>query len=281
MLSYRHGFHAGMHADVLKHAVLVHMLQYLVQKEKPLWYIDTHAGAAEYSLESRHAKTSGEHATGISRLWPRSDIPKSLAPYLDLIRTWNPDGVLRHYPGSPGIADRLLRKTDRLRLFELHPTEIRVLQKQFQNAAPRVIAQAGDGFESLLALLPPLSRRGLVLIDPSYEDKRDYQRVIAALQGGLERFATGTYMVWYPQIRRREAQDFPQKLKRLRPAGWLHVTLTVKAPPTDGFGIYGSGVFVFNPPYTLPDTLASFVPYLARTLGQDGEATHRLECKLE
>jgi 23S rRNA (adenine2030-N6)-methyltransferase len=281
MLSYRHGFHAGMHADVLKHTALVHMLEYLTQKEKPVWYIDTHAGAAEYSLEDRYAKTSREHETGIARLWDRTDLPAVLERYIAVVKAWNPDGSLRCYPGSPGIANRLLRRSDRLRLFELHPTEVRVLQKQFDDAAPRVIAAAGDGFEALPALLPPPSRRGLVLIDPSYEDKADYQRVIAALQAGLERFATGTYAVWYPQLKRRESQDFPQRLKRVRPEGWLHATLTVKAPPADGFGIFGSGLFIINPPYPLPGLLNEALPALVRLLGQDRDAGWRLESKLD
>lgn len=281
MLSYRHAFHAGNHGDVLKHCVLALLLQHLAQKEKAFWCIDTHAGAASYALRGERAARNAEFETGIGRLWGRTDLPAGLDPYLKQVRAHNPDGLLKYYPGSPWIAERLLRKHDRLRLFELHSTEIRVLQEHFRHAAPRVIAQRGDGFEGLLALLPPPPRRGLVFIDPSYEDKRDYQRVIAALKGGLERFATGMYAVWYPQVMRRESQDFPARLKRVQASGWMHVTLTLKAPPADGLGLYGSGLFVLNPPYTLPGLLGTVVPYLAMALGQDAAAAYCLESRLE
>ena len=280
MLSYRHAFHAGMHADVLKHCVLVHLLRYLAQKDKAFWYIDTHAGAASYALREKYARTSAEHETGIARLWGRGDLPEPLDAYLEQVRAINPDG-LKHYPGSPWIADRLMRKQDRLRFFELHSTDASLLQQHFRKAAPRVVVHQGDGFVGLLALLPPPPRRGLVLIDPSYEDKRDYARVIGTLRGALERFATGTYAVWYPQVKRREAQQLSERLERMRPGGWLHATLTVKKPPADGFGLYGSGVFVVNPPYTLPGLLASVLPYLARQLGQDESACFSLKSKLD
>jgi 23S rRNA (adenine2030-N6)-methyltransferase len=286
MLSYRHAFHAGMHADVLKHCALVHVLQHMLQKDKPFWCIDTHAGAASYALRGQYAKKSGEAQSGIGRLWGRGDLPAPLAAYMELVKADNIDGAgsageLKYYPGSPWIADHLLRPKDRLRLFELHSTEIRLLQRHFRNAAPRVVAEAGDGFEGLLSVLPPPPRRGLALIDPSYEDKRDYRRTIAALKGGLERFATGTFMVWYPQVAREEAQKFPDQLKRVREKGWLHATLTVKSPPAEGFGLYGSGIFLVNPPYTLPGALKEALPYLAKLLGQDGTAAFSLESKLE
>jgi 23S rRNA (adenine2030-N6)-methyltransferase len=285
MLSYRHAFHAGNHADVLKHCAFVHLLRHLAQKDKAFWCIDTHAGAAWYDLRGEYARRSGESESGIGRLWGRADLPAALEPYLEQVRACNAArgaaGALQCYPGSPWVAERLLRKRDRLRLFELHSTESRLLKEYFRAAAPRVIAQAGDGFEGLLTLLPPPPRRGLALIDPSYEDKNDYRRVIASLRGALERFATGTYAVWYPQVRRVEAQQFPDKLKRVQARGWLHVTLTVKMPPADGLGLYGSGLFVINPPYTLPGILAPVMPYLVKTLGQDDSARFTLESNLE
>jgi 23S rRNA (adenine2030-N6)-methyltransferase len=281
MLSYRHGFHAGNHADVLKHCVLVHVLEHMLKKDKAFWCIDTHAGAAVYDLRGGYALKSGESETGIRRLWDVEALPKGLEAYRDVVRADNPDGKLRCYPGSPGIADRMLRKHDRLRLFELHSTEIDVLQHHFEKAAPRVIAQPGDGFEALLKLLPPPPRRGLVLIDPSYEDKNDYGHVIAALRGALERFATGTYVVWYPLVKRVEADQFPGRLKRVQPNDWLQVSLTVKAPPKDGLGLYGSGVHIINPPYTLPSILKEAMPVLVNLLGQDASARHTLESKLD
>ncbi len=283
MLSYRHAFHAGNHADVLKHIALVHLLGYMAQKEKPFWCIDTHAGAAIHDLDSRHAKTKSEFESGIARLWERRDLPSPAAEYLRQVRALNPDGRLRFYPGSPQLAMQLLRKQDRLRLFELHSTESRLLREHFADAisnsrpAPRAIAQAGDGFTGLLALLPPPPRRGVVLIDPSYEDKADYRRVLTALREGLQRFASGVYVVWYPRVQRREAFEFADKLKRESPGDWLHAALDVKAPAANGLGLHGSGIFVLNPPWTLAGAMREVLPYLVRLLEQDAKAGFSLE----
>ncbi len=280
MLSYRHGFHAGNHADVLKHVILVHLLHYLAQKDKPLWFVDTHAGAALYALDEGYAAKSAEFETGIGRLWKRSDLPAPVAQYVQQVRALNHDGALRSYPGSPQLAMQMLRKQDRLRLFELHSTESRMLQQYFRDQAPRAIAQAGDGFEGLQSVLPPPSRRGLVLIDPSYEDKDDYKRVIEALREGLKRFGTGVYAIWYPQVQRHESRRFPDLLKRLQEKDWLHVTLTVKGPVAGGLGLHGSGMFILNPPWTLPKALNPVMPYLVRVLGQDAAAGFVLESEL-
>ena len=212
MLSYRHGFHAGNHADVLKHVVLVQLLRQLTKKDKPLWVIDTHAGAGSYSLEQGFAAKKSEFADGIGRLWTRRDLPPALADYVDQVRAVNPDGALRVYPGSPQIALQVTRAQDRLRLFELHGTESRALQEHFAGAGRRVAVVAGDGFKGLKAVLPPPSRRGLVLIDPSYEVAEDYRAVRAAMRDALERFATGTYAVWYPQLQRRESESLPARI---------------------------------------------------------------------
>ncbi len=283
MLSYRHAFHAGNHADVLKHVILVHLLHYLAQKDKPLWFVDTHAGAALYALDEGYAAKTTEFETGIGRLWKRKDLPAPLAAYVEQVRALNPpnpDGALRCYPGSPQFAMQMLRKQDRLRMFELHSTESRLLLQYFRDAGPRAIAQAGDGFEGLQAVLPPPSRRGLVLIDPSYEDKGDYKRVIEALRVGLKRFRTGVYAVWYPQVQRHESRRFPGMLKRMQEKDWLHVTLTVQAPVAGGFGLHGSGMFVLNPPWTLPKALHLVMPYLVEVLGQDAAAGFELDCEL-
>ena len=280
MLSYRHGFHAGMHADVLKHAVLVHLLRYLTQKDKPLWFIDTHAGAAIYALDEGYATKNAEYESGIGRLWAREDLPQALAEYVGQVRALNPDGVLRRYPGSPQLGMQILRKQDRLRMFELHSTESRLLQQYFHDAGPRAIAQAGDGFAGLQAVLPPPSRRALVLIDPSYEDKGDYRRVLAALREALKRFAVGVYAVWYPQVQRRESRQFPEQLKQLQDKDWLHVTLTVKKQVAGGFGLHGSGMFILNPPWLLPKALGLAMPYLAKVLAQDAAAGFSLESEL-
>ena len=277
MLSYRHGFHAGNHADVLKHFVLVQLLRHLTQKDKPLWVLDTHAGAGSYSLEAGYATKRSEFATGIGRLWSLPDLPAPLDDYVDQVRRVNPDGVLRVYPGSPQIALQLLRPQDRLRCFELHSSDSRALQAHFAAAGRQVAVIAGDGINGMKALLPPPSRRGLVLIDPSYEVKTDYRTVRSAIRDALERFATGTYAVWYPELQRRDAQELPRELRRMAPGDWLDVSLTVQTPAADGFGMHGSGVFVFNPPWKLETSLRAALPLLARVLGIDAGAQFRLE----
>ncbi|BAW81157.1 hypothetical conserved protein [Candidatus Nitrosoglobus terrae] len=282
MFSYRHAFHAGNHADVLKHIILIHLLRYLSQKDKPLWYIDTHAGAALYRLDEGYAIKNKEYENGISRLWTDTNIANALLiDYLDQVRIHNSNNRLYCYPGSSQIATQILREQDRLRVFELHSTEGKQLEQYFYSASPRVIAQASDGFNSLRSLLPPTSKRGLVLIDPSYEDKRDYQRVLTALQEGLKRFKTGVYVIWYPQLQNRESYRFPSKLKQLPNSSWLHVTLTVKSPEASGFGLYGSGIFILNPSWKLPEALGLIMPYLVKILKQDNNADFTLEWNLK
>ncbi|WP_338926717.1 23S rRNA (adenine(2030)-N(6))-methyltransferase RlmJ [Mycetohabitans endofungorum] len=277
MLSYRHAFHAGNHADVLKHCVIVHLLRYLAQKDKAFWYIDTHAGAGAYALHEGYAQKRLEFETGIARLWKRTDLPAPLADYVDAVRALNPDGELRFYPGSPYLAWQTLREQDRMRLFEMHTTEIDVLRSNFRDAGRRAIITGGDGFEAIKALLPPPPRRALTLIDPSYEDKRDYARTLGCVQECLKRFATGVYAIWYPQVTRPEAQRFPAQLKRLRQDRWLHVALNVGTVPKDGLGLYGSGMFVLNPPYTLTAALHETLPWLVDALGVDRQARFVLE----
>ena len=280
MFSYRHAFHAGNHADVLKHVVLVQLLQHLVRKDKPLLYVDTHAGPLTHSLGSAEARKNGEFETGIARVWGAKALPEGLAEYRDQVRALNPDGSLRQYPGSAGLAMQVLRPADRLRLFELHPTEGRQLAVACKPLAPRVIAQPSDGFDGLKASFPPPTRRGIALIDPPYEDKRDYGRVVAALRDALSRFATGVYAVWYPLVQRREAEQFAERLRQLQKKDWLHASLRVKAPSEDGLGLYGSGMVVINPPHTLPAVLGKALPWMARELAQDPAAQFQLEHQL-
>jgi 23S rRNA (adenine2030-N6)-methyltransferase len=277
MLSYRHAFHAGNHADVLKHFVEVQLLRYLAQKDKPFWYIDTHAGAGCYALDTGYAVQNAEFESGIARLWERDDLPAPLAEYVELVKRINPDGQMKLYPGSPLVALELLREQDRMRLFELHPTDSDILQENFTGYGTQVLMQTADGFGALKALLPPPPRRALVLIDPPYEDKQDYKRVVTALQEGLKRFANGVYAVWYPQLQRAEAKQLPEQLKQLPVKSWLHVALSVQAPSADGFGMHGSGMFVLNPPWTLHGVLQETMPYLVKHLAQDAQADFILE----
>ncbi len=275
MLSYRHAFHAGNHADVLKHFIEVQLLRYLSQKDKPFWYIDTHAGAGCYALDSGYATQNAEYESGIARLWRRDDLPEALADYVTLVKSINPDGQMKLYPGSPLIAQRLLREQDKMRLFELHPSDSELLQENF--AGSGALVQSADGFTALKALLPPPPRRALLLIDPPYEDKQDYQRVVSALREGLKRFASGVYAVWYPQLQRADARQLPEQLKQLPVKSWLNVALSVQGLSEDGFGMHGSGMFVLNPPWNLHATLQQVMPYLADVLGRDAQASFILE----
>jgi 23S rRNA (adenine2030-N6)-methyltransferase len=281
VFSYRHAFHAGNHADVLKHVVLVQLLRHLAAKDTPFWVIDTHAGAGVYALDGDWARQRNEFADGIGRLWDRADAPAPVAQYLDAVRRLNADGALRHYPGSPFIAMQHLRERDRLRLFELHANECKALEANVvqagRGAARRTVVVPADGFTAVLALLPPPPRRGLVLVDPSYEDKRDYARVATTLREALTRFATGCYAIWYPQVQRREPLELARALTRLPGLRWLHASLSVRAPSPDGLGLHGSGVFVVNPPWTLPAAMQASLPWLAEAMRQDGDAGWELD----
>jgi len=276
MLSYRHAFHAGNHADVLKHVVEMQLLRHLAQKDKAFWYIDTHAGAGCYALDSGYATQNAEFKTGISRLWERDDLPGPLTDYVNLVKGLNPDSTLKLYPGSPLIARQYLRDQDRMRLFEMHPADSNLLQKNFTRPGTKVMIQTTDGFKAFKALLPPPPRRALVLVDPPYEDKQDYRRVVTALGEGLKRFANGVYALWYPQLQRDETRQLPGRLKLLPSKSWLHVALSVQGSAT-AEGMRGSGMFVINPPWWLEATLKEVMPYLVRHLGQDDQADFLLE----
>lgn len=277
MLSYRHAFHAGNHADILKHLVLVESLAYMNQKDKPWWYVDTHAGAGAYDLAGDYARKNAEYDTGIGRLWSRADLPPALERLVGLVRAANPDGRLRYYPGSPLFAKSLARPADKLWLFELHSSDLPLLRQTFADTGKQVQVEARDGFAGLAAVLPPQPRRGLILIDPSYELKEDYRRVVEALKEGLKRFATGTYALWYPMLPKTESRQLPDKFKRLPVANWLHANLTVRDPAREGHGMHGSGMFVVNPPWTLHDTLKQSLPWLASALGESGQGGYVLE----
>ncbi|MCR5884483.1 23S rRNA (adenine(2030)-N(6))-methyltransferase RlmJ [Rhizobacter sp. J219] len=280
MLAYRHAFHAGNHADVLKHIVFMRVLRYLNQKDKPYRLVDTHAGAGGYSLEGQYAQKKNEYVEGIGRLWEKEkggeELPEAVADYLACVRQFNPDGKLTQYPGSPAFAQMLLRPQDQLRLFELHNTDHRILASYVGDAKGVQVFNA-DGFDGLKGQLPPPSRRGAVLMDPSYEGHHDYGRVIASLREALLRFAEGVYMIWYPQVTKLEAAQLPRRLEALAPKGFLHVRLTVQPLDSQGFGLAGSGMFILNPPYTLHDEMAELLPWLVEALGQYDGANYLIE----
>ena len=278
MLAYRHAFHAGNHADVLKHITLCLVLRYMNQKDKSYRLIDTHAGAGGYSLEGQYAQKKGEYLQGVARLWDRVDLPPAVADYMTLVRQFNPEGRLEQYPGSPAFAQMLLRAQDQLRLFELHPTDHRILEA-FLGKVKGAEVKDTDGFDGLKGQVPPSSRRAVVLMDPSYEGHGDYSKVIASLREAIARFPEGVYMVWYPQVSKLEAAQLPRRLEGLAPKGWLHARLTVQVPDSQGFGLAGSGMFILNPPYTLHDELLAVLPYLTEVLGQYDGANYLLEQK--
>src|SRR5450830_924279 len=309
MFSYRHAFHAGNHADVLKHTVLIAILRHLLQKDTALTVFDTHAGAGLYRLDGEYAETSGEAANGFLKLLSYIETPPALAKkpsaaaksiaeglapvikdYLELVASFNNKGSHKVYPGSPFIIQRLLGERDKLKLFEIHPTDTKTLTSNIAQleAGRQVAVLREDGFEGIKKFLPPPARRALVLSDPSYEIKNDYARVVATVADSLVRFATGTYAVWYPIIPRPEAHDVPRKLKTLATKSgkkWLSATLTVKSSKLTSDeagdvirpGLPASGMFIINPPHTLKASLQLALPQLAEILGQDQHASFNLE----
>lgn len=280
MFSYRHGFHAGNHADVLKHCVLLAALDYFKNKDTGFVYVDTHAGAGLYDLTGKWANTRGEYLEGIGRLWPMTNTPALVAQYLAEIRALNAEGELALYPGSPWLALQSIRNQDRLRLFELLGAEADVLAhnlSQQRRLPPRAIKlEMRDGFAALKSVLPPPTRRALVLIDPAYENKQDYRSVVQAIKDALTRFATGCYMVWYPRVNRLQVEQMLKQLQNIPGTQWLQAELTVCKAPADQHGLFGSGVLVINPPYTLQKQLNDTLPWLAKQLAQDNHASWKL-----
>ena len=281
MLSYRHAFHAGNHADVLKHYVLRLVLEYTKQKDKPFWYIDTHAGAGMYSLTQGYATQNAEFEQGIAKLLAVPNLPAPLADFVAQIKSHNTSDTLKLYPGSPMVAYDLLRADDKMRLFELHPSDCKLLIENFSGQGKQVKIDLQNGFAGIKAYLPPPPRRAVVLIDPPYEDKQDYQHVVSMIKDSLSRFANGTYIIWYPLLQRPEPADMIADLMRLNITNWLHVTLSVQAPSDEGFGMFGSGLFIINPPWTLPETLQQTMPTLTQALALDNQANYQLSSEID
>ena len=277
MFSYRHAFHAGSHADILKHLTLVHLVDYLQEKPVALTIVDTHAGAGIYSLKDGFAAVSKEAENGIFRLLQYkaagNALPPSIQKYLDCIEVENSSSAIEIYPGSPFILARLLRPQDRLKLFELHPTEIDILRNNINelDCSKQIDIYCADSFSRLKGLLPPPSRRGLVLIDPSYEDKQDYRHLETTLDEAMKRFPTGCYAIWYPILSRRESTALPDHLKKIcsiNKRSWLHTELRVENAPGER-RLQASGMFVINPPWTLEKNLAQALPIITKALEMD------------
>jgi 23S rRNA (adenine2030-N6)-methyltransferase len=276
MLSYRHAFHAGNHADVLKHYALGLVLDYMNQKNKPYLYIDTHAGAGMYSLTEGYATQNAEFEDGIAKLLASDNLPSTLEKFVAQIKRFNTNS-LDFYPGSPLVAQDLLRADDKMRLFELHPNDYKLLKENFRGQEKQVKIEMKDGFSGIKACLPPPSRRAAVLIDPPYEDKQDYHRVVNLIKDCLTRFSTGTYIVWYPILQRPEPSAMVESLINLDLPSWFNVSMKVHKPSVEGFGMHGSGLFIVNPPWTLPKILEVTMPVLTQLLSFDETSNYELK----
>src|SRR5688572_5461156 len=273
MLSYLHGYHAGNHADVLKHTVLTALLARPVAKDKPVRYIDTHAGAGGYDLRARAAQRNREHEGGVGKLWDSHDAPSAVSRLLTLARAFNGDGALKRYPGSPWLARESLRPIDDLFLFELHPAEHRSLKKACATDR-RVKVLRDDGLTAGIGLVPPPSKRALTFVDPSYELRDEYRQVVDALGKLHARFATGVFAIWYPVIERRWVERYERALRAAGIGGISTYELCVARERREG-GLVGSGMFIVNAPWQLDEELDAALPWLAERLAVDDGASHR------
>jgi 23S rRNA (adenine2030-N6)-methyltransferase len=277
-LNYRHAFHAGNFADVLKHVVLSRVLVHLREKAGAFRVIDTHAGAGLYDLTSSEATRGGEWQDGIGRLMDAS-LPKPaaelLAPYLEAVRALNPSGSLRSYPGSPVLAQHFLRSQDRLIACELEPNAANALRRSLRGD-DRAKAIEIDGWTGLTAYIPPVERRGVVLIDPPFEEKGDYTRLAAALDTARRKWASGAYLLWYPIKGRPEPDALAKRIRRLAIPKVMRVELTV-SPLSDPSRLNGCGLILLNPPWKLEAELAGLLPILAGLLVRSGKPTWHLD----
>lgn len=275
MLSYRHQFHAGNVSDVFKHAVLTRLLVALAKKDKPFCVLDTHAGLGSYDLTHAWSQKTGEWRLGVARVWARSDAPETLQPYLDAVRADNPDGHLRHYPGSPRIARRLMRGNDRLVLCELSKDDCAALKAVFAGVRHTAIHNQ-NGFQSLRAFLPPPERRGLTFIDAAFDQADEFGRVVRAIREAHTRFATGMIAVWYPLMASSAMEAFARSLQAAGLPETLQLELSVHA---ENFSehIRGSGMIIVNPPFGLEREMPPLLDWLWRALSPEREGRTRCE----
>ncbi len=275
-MNYRHIYHAGNFADVLKHAVLARLIVYLQQKDKAFRVLDTHAGIGLYDFSSGEAQKTGEWREGIGRLLEAElaeGVAALLAPYLDAIRALNPKGPITLYPGSPKLARMLFRPQDRLSAMELHPDDNRALARLFEGDYQVRVTEL-DGWLALGAHLPPKEKRGIVLVDPPFEAEGEYERLVDGLAKAYRRFATGTYCLWYPIKKGAPISEFHEALKALEIPKMLCAELSVRSD-RETTGLSGSGLIIVNPPFTLKDELHLLLPELKRVLAQDRFASQR------
>ena len=275
-MNYRHAFHAGGFVDVMKHIILARLIEYLKLKPGAFRVIDTHAGIGRYSLTGDEAKRSPEWMDGIAKLL-KAELaakPKALIqPYLDVVESENQNGTLARYPGSPLVARRLFRPQDRLSALELHPKDAREVGKHFEGDVQARIT-ALDGWLALNAYVPPKEKRGLVLVDPPFEEPGEWERLVEGLSKAHKKWATGLYALWYPLKEPREVNAFVSALKATGITKMLRAELLVERAVAGK--LYGSGMILVNPPYVLEDELKTILPALVKALGREG-ASHRLE----
>ena len=270
-MNYRHAFHAGNFADVVKHTILTRILAYLMKKDAAFRVIDTHAGLGIYDLFGDQAEKTGEWQDGIGRLihvkLPQ-DVSELLTPYLDAVRAQNPDGSLRYYPGSPFITRHMLRSQDRLMAFELHPIDADRLRQNFAGDFQTRVTQL-DAWDIFGTHLPPKEKRGLVLVDPPFEEKGEFNRMVASLEKGHKRWPGGTYAYWYPIKDPGEVDAYVKALKATGIPKILRLELTIR-PPSEPPRLHGTGMVVVNPPYVLEEEMRVLLPFLAELLSDEG-----------
>lgn len=275
MLSYRHAYHAGLHADAFKHLVLVLLARSLRQKDKPFFYLDTHAGAGLYDLTSEMAQQNREFESGIGRLWREDAAPEPVMTYLEIVRSFNRGNRLKVYPGSPIFVRKSLRPQDRMVLCELHPKDCRSLASSFASDG-QVRVETMDGYQSLKVFLPPKERRGLVHIDPAFERKDERRLLLEALQEAYRRWATGIYAIWYPIQDRLTTDDFLRRLARSGIRRILFAELSI-LDQDETKRLTGSGMVIVNPPWHLDEVLRTVLPWLWDRLSVEGQGRYRIE----
>lgn len=252
MLSYQHTYHAGNFADVVKHLVLLQLLDYLKLKDKPFFYLETHSGRGFYDLQSKQSLKTGEINQGIKLLWDSRDkLSEIFTPYLQHIQKANPKEGLRYYPGSPSLAIQSLRNQDRIYCCELHPTEFECLS-QLPKQGKKVFYSHCDGLKQLNALLPPPERRGLIFIDPSFEIKNEYKQIPVLIKAAYQHFSTGTYALWYPLVDRKLVEQLVKGLSSIEANNTLHIQFHLNDSLSPG--MQGCGLWIINPPYVLKET---------------------------
>ena len=266
-MNYRHAYHAGNHADVLKHLVLSRLLALLAKKDAPYAYLDSHAGIGLYDLRGDQASRTGEWLEGIQRVWQADDVPALFDDYLGVIRALNPDGQLRYYPGSPEVARELSREQDRLQLNEKHPEDGQLLKANMKYDR-RVAVHLGEGWHVPRALLPTAQKRAVLLIDPPFEQADELQRCAQAMKESIARMRQAVVAIWYPIKDQRQLKRFYQDLQGTGAPKLLRVELLVHAADNADVGLNGSGLAIANPPWGLEDELRSVLPWLGQNLGQ-------------